>query len=70
MSIRCSPERARMKELRKQIGEFSINCELHTKMRTLSSKAPDRIYFCPSLPYDVGEFKKGSIYIYKITKHA
>jgi hypothetical protein len=73
LSIGCSPERDRetvSAKLKKDINGIVINCELHTKMRRLSSNPPDRIYFCPSLPNGVGNNMAGKIFIYKITKHA
>jgi len=72
MSLDCSPERDReivKKHLTKQISGNNINCELHTKMRRISNKAPDRIYFCPCVPNGNGEDILGKILIYKITKH-
>jgi hypothetical protein len=73
MSLDCSPERNRKivnNKLRKILNGITVNCELHTKMRRLSSNAPDRIYFCPSLPDSMNVTMAGKIYIYKITKHA
>ena len=72
MSLDCSPERARgikNAKLIKTINGIEINCELHTKMRTISHHPPDRIYFCPSLPDGIDGDMTGKIYIYKITKH-
>jgi len=72
MSIVCSPERNRDKvneKLKKDINGKSVNCELHTKMKRLTDNAPDRIYFCPSVPDGTGEVC-GKIFVYKITKHA
>lgn len=71
MSIDCSPERNRdtvNNKLKKVINGINVNCELHTKMKNISNNAPDRIYFCPSLPVGIGD-KSGKIFIYKITKH-
>lgn len=72
LSIDCSPERSRLtvqQKLTKKIGEQKLNCELHTKMKTVSSKAPDRIYFCPYVPEDFDEEYRGKIFVYKISKH-
>ncbi|HHX60680.1 MAG TPA: hypothetical protein GX707_08195 [Epulopiscium sp.] len=72
MSIDCSPERSRdivRSSLTKEINGIDVNCELHTKMKRLTSNAPDRVYFCPQLPMEIGE-NGGQTYIYKITKHA
>ena len=72
LSIGCSPERSRAtvnNTLTKIVDSCEINCELHTKMKKLSSNAPDRIYFSPKLPMEVGEEKKGKIFVYKITNH-
>ncbi|MCL0081019.1 hypothetical protein M1N64_02140, partial [Peptococcaceae bacterium] len=71
-SIPCSPERNRQlvdRLLTKFIDGIKVKCELHTKMKSLSSKPPDRIYFCPSLPNTVKRDNVGKIYIYKITAH-
>ncbi|WP_027399608.1 DUF3201 domain-containing protein [Anaerovorax odorimutans] len=71
MSIECSPERNRnivRNKLTKTINGNSFNCELHTKMKKITNQAPDRIYFCPSIPSGICE-NTGQIYIYKITKH-
>lgn len=73
LSIDCSPESSRVtvnNKLIKVVGSCEINCELHTKMKILSGKAPDRIYFSPKLPKEAGEGKEGKIFVYKITKHA
>lgn len=77
LSIPCSPERKRdivEKKLTKQAdGGEKIKCELHTKMQKLGSKAPDRIYFCASVPKGIvidGKNVENKIYIYKITEHA
>lgn len=73
LSIDCSPERSRTtvnNKLTKIVNRCEINCELHTKMKRLSSNAPDRIYFSPKLPKEVGKEKEGKIFVYKITKHA
>lgn len=73
MAIDCSPERSRKtvnSQLRKIVNNISVNCELHTKMKVISSNPPDRIYFCPSLPEETGRDMAGKIYIYKISKHA
>lgn len=73
MSISCSSEKNRdlvNNKLKKCINNVDVNCELHTKMKTISSKAPDRIYFCPALPDGTGSDLVGKIFIYKITKHA
>lgn len=73
LSIDCSPESSRAtvnNKLIKVMDNYEINCELHTKMKRLSSRAPDRIYFSPKLPKEVGEEKEGKIFVYKITKHA
>lgn len=72
MSLNCSPERNRTtvkNKLTKQVNGADINCELHTKMNRLSAKAPDRIYFCPSIPKGISKEISGKILIYKITKH-
>jgi len=72
MSIPCSPERDRdtvERELKKFINGTKVNCELHTKMKRISSNKPDRIYFCPYLPEGTGIDRMGKIYIYKITQH-
>lgn len=72
MIITCSPERDRTTVknfLTKNIDGKDLNCELHTKMKKLSSKAPDRIYFCPRIPEDFPEEFRNKIFIYKITKH-
>ena len=71
MTIRCSPEADRgivKNQLTKTMQGIEINCELHTKMKRLTSSAPDRIYFCPKLPPEIDE-SNGQPYIYKITKH-
>lgn len=73
MSIDCSPERNRTvveSKLKKYINGVEVNCELHTKMKRLSSNPPDRIYFCPQLRRETGIDNEGKIFIYKITKHA
>ncbi|MDQ2087761.1 hypothetical protein RBH29_15125 [Herbivorax sp. ANBcel31] len=73
MSIDCSPERDRKKvneQLSRIIDNVKINCELHTKMKRISNEAPDRIYFCPSVPKGVSENLFGKIYVYKISRHA
>ncbi|MGR7911447.1 hypothetical protein ACU64V_18890 [Lysinibacillus capsici] len=74
MSLDCSPERSReivKDKLVKVInGGKEINCELHTKMEKISTRAPDRIYFCPCIPVGTDHELDGKIYIYKITKHA
>lgn len=72
MTLDCTRERNREtvdKQLIKNINGTDVNCELHSKMKRLSSKAPDRIYFCPELPRSVGKEDMGKIYIYKITGH-
>lgn len=76
MSIRCSPERDRniVANLltKKADGNQKIKCELHTKMETIGSQKPDRIYFCASVPDGIqldGEDMSGKIYVYKITEH-
>ncbi|MDU6483228.1 MAG: hypothetical protein E6538_14670 [Paeniclostridium sordellii] len=69
MTISCSPESKRYDELKKYIDGNCINCELHTKMKRLSAKAPDRIYFCPNVPNDILKEDNRHIFIYKITKH-
>lgn len=69
MTISCSPESRRYDELRKYIDGNFINCELHTKMKRLSAKAPDRIYFCPNMPKYILKEDNRNIFIYKITKH-
>ncbi|WP_455804602.1 hypothetical protein [Clostridium butyricum] len=72
MTLDCTRERDREtvdEKLTKNINGTDVNCELHSKMKRLSSKAPDRIYFCPELPSSVGEEDSGKIYIYKITGH-
>jgi len=72
LSIDCSPERSRVtvqQKLTKKIGEQKLNCELHTKMKTVSSMAPDRIYFCPYVPENFDEEYRGKIFVYKISKH-
>ena len=58
MSLSCSPERDRnivKEKLTKIIDGKEVNCELHTKMGKLTTKPPDRIYFCPSIPTGVRE---------------
>ena len=72
LSIDCSPERNREtvgRELSKELEGHRLNCELHTKMDTLSARAPDRIYFCPNVPDNFSELYKGKVYIYKISNH-
>lgn len=76
MSIRCSPERDRnvVADLltKKADDNQKIKCELHTKMETIGSQKPDRIYFCASVPDGVrlnGVDMSGKIYVYKITEH-
>ena len=77
LSIPCSPERKRElveEKLSKKVdsGE-KIKCELHTKMEKIGSRAPDRIYFCASIPKGItlaGKNIENKIYIYKITEHA
>ncbi|CEI72721.1 hypothetical protein [Romboutsia hominis] len=69
MTLPCTPESGRYEELVKVINGKRVNCELHTKMKRMSAKAPDRIYFCPSLPEGVFKEDSRSIFIYKITKH-
>lgn len=76
MSIRCSPEKDRnivANLLTKEAdNDKKIKCELHTKMETIGSQKPDRIYFCASVPKGIslnGEDLSGRIYVYKITKH-
>ncbi|MBZ3765973.1 hypothetical protein [Bacillus cereus] len=72
MSLDCSPERNRetvKQKLIKQVNGIDINCELHTKMKRMSTKAPDRIYFCPCVPEGIDSEIEGKILIYKITKH-
>lgn len=72
MTIDCTRERKREtvdRQLIKNINGTDVNCELHSKMKRLSGKAPDRIYFCPELPTSVGKEDMGKIYIYKITGH-
>lgn len=76
MSIDCSPERNRKlvsHELTKRLPENKeIVCELHTKMKKIGSRPPDRIYFCADVQKDIqinGESLAGGIYIYKITHH-
>ncbi|MCK8486684.1 hypothetical protein M0651_05790 [Paenibacillus sp. MBLB2552] len=72
LTLSCSPERNRdtvKEKLIKKIDEKTINCELHTKMRRISSNAPDRIYFCPSVPFGVHKDWDNKIYIYQITAH-
>ncbi len=72
LTLSCSPERNRdtvKEKLIKKIDEKNINCELHTKMRRISSNAPDRIYFCPSVPVGVHKDWDNKIYIYQITAH-
>lgn len=72
ISIDCSPERSREtveKYLKTTVNGVAVNCELHTKMKTLSSTEADRIYFCPALPSGIDKSFEGKIFIYKITKH-
>ena len=76
MSIRCSPERDRSivaNLLTKEAdNNQKIKCELHTKMETIGSQKPDRIYFCASVPKGIrlnGKDLSGRIYVYKITEH-
>ncbi len=76
MSVSCSPERSRKtvkNELTKQADHGEIVCEMHTKMKKIGTRPPDRIYFCASVPKGIQIDKKDlseKIYIYKITKHA
>lgn len=72
LTVGCSPERERGKvsnSLIKRIDGKELNCELHTKMRRLSSNAPDRIYFCPRVPEDFPEKLRNKIFVLKISKH-
>lgn len=76
MSIRCSPEKDRSivaNLLTKEAdNNQKIKCELHTKMETIGSQKPDRIYFCASVPNGIslnGKDLSGRIYVYKITEH-
>lgn len=76
MSIPCSPERSRKtvkEELTKQADQGVIVCEMHTKMKKIGTRPPDRIYFCAKVPEGIqinGKDLTGKSYIYKITKHA
>lgn len=73
MTINCSPERNRQtvrNKLSLKINGIDVNCELHTKMDVISSKSPDRVYFCPALPVECGDEVGGKTFIYKITAHA
>ena len=74
--LQCSPEKRRdivKKYLTKTFdSEKKVNCELHTKMRRINNKAPDRIYFCANVPKGVkcrGMDISGKIYVYKISHH-
>lgn len=75
MQLPCSPERDRGKVknyLTKTADNGEIVCELHTKMRKIGSRKPDRIYFCACVPKGIlldGRRMEGKIYIYKITRH-
>lgn len=75
MTISCSPERKRevvKEKLTKKVDNGELKCELHTKMKKIGSRKPDRIYFCASVPQGIVIDKKdagGRIYIYKITEH-
>lgn len=77
MTVPCSPERSRdtvKNELTKKAdADGKIKCELHTKMKKIGNRKPDRIYFCAKVPEGIklnGESMDGKIYIYKITEHA
>lgn len=77
LTVPCSPERSRetvKNELTKQAdGNGKIKCELHTKMKKIGNRKPDRIYFCAKVPDGIkldGKPMDGKIYIYKITEHA
>lgn len=76
MSVPCSPERDRTivkNKLTKMADDGKkIKCELHTKMETIGSNKPDRIYFCASVSDQVkinNVDLTGRIYVYKITEH-
>jgi len=72
ISITCSPERDRdtvQNSLTVIYNESELNCELHTKLKRVGDRPPDRIYFCPCIPEDVCPTNFGKIYIYQITKH-
>lgn len=76
MSLPCSPERDRnlvKKKLTKKIGDTELVCELHTKLKKIGARKPDRIYFCPQVKSHIvnknGEDITGKIYIYKIGEH-
>ena len=76
LSVPCSPERKRdivRKYLAKRAddGEY-FYCELHTKMKKVGDRPPDRIYFCAKVPKGItlnGQDIGGRTYIYKISKH-
>ena len=76
MSIPCSPERSRKTvkiELTKQTDQAELVCEMHTKMKKIGTRPPDRIYFCARVPKGItidGKNIEEKSYIYKITKHA
>lgn len=76
MSIPCSPERSRKTvklELTKQADQAELVCEMHTKMKKIGTRAPDRIYFCARVPKGItidGKDISEKLYIYKITRHA
>lgn len=76
MSIPCSPERSRKTvkiELTKQTDQAELVCEMHTKMKKIGTRPPDRIYFCARVPKGItidGKNIEEKSYVYKITKHA
>lgn len=76
MSVPCSPERNRKlveDKLTKKVGGKEIKCELHTKMKKIGSRKPDRIYFSPKVNEHIlnndGRDMIDKIYIYKIGEH-
>lgn len=75
MSIPCSPERNRdtvKNNLTKKADNGNIVCELHTKMKKIGSRKPDRIYFCASVPKGILLERKNiqeRIFVFKITQH-
>lgn len=76
MSIPCSPEKTREvveHKLVKRIDGKEIKCELHTKMRRIGNRKPDRIYFSPRVDEHIlsmeGIDMIEKIYIYKIGEH-
>lgn len=77
LSINCTPERNReivKNQLTKSVDDNKkLVCELHTKLKKIGSRIPDRIYFCADVPNGIfinGIDMSHKIFIYKITKHA